>query len=122
MAPECRHIMPSGKKCGAAALKGGHFCYFHTRLHLIAKQETTVTDSIDIPVLEDRYAIQMAIAQVLRSLVNNSIDRPRASLLLYGLQLATQNVDHGKWAIPLRTVRAVTHTRDGDELAQDVDD
>jgi len=122
MVSECRHVMTSGKKCEAPALKGTPFCYFHTKLHRIAKQASDPTASIDIPVLEDRCAIQLAIAQVLKALVNGAIDRPRASLLLYGLQLASQNVDRRTWAIPIETVNAITRTRDGDELAQEVDD
>jgi hypothetical protein len=33
MYPECRHVRPSGESCRAAALKGNHWCYFHSRLH-----------------------------------------------------------------------------------------
>jgi hypothetical protein len=116
--PERRHVMTSGKKCEAPALKGTPLCYFHTRLHHIAKQPTTPTDSIEIPlVLDDRCAVQLAIAQVLKAIVNATIDRPRAALLLYGLQLASQNVDRETLAVPFRTVDSLTHTRDGDELA-----
>ena len=122
MVSECRHIMTSGKKCEAPALKGSPFCYFHTKLHRIAKQASDPTGPIDIPVLEDRCAIQLAIAQVLKALVNGAIDRPRASLLLYGLQIASQNVDRKPWAIPIGTVDAITRTRDGDEIARPDDD
>ena len=33
MHSECRHIMPSGKKCRGAALRGTPYCYFHNRLY-----------------------------------------------------------------------------------------
>ena len=33
---ECRHIMPSGAKCHAMALRAMPYCYFHTRLHRFA--------------------------------------------------------------------------------------
>jgi hypothetical protein len=33
MYPECRHVRPSGEGCRAAALQGGHWCYFHARMH-----------------------------------------------------------------------------------------
>jgi hypothetical protein len=119
MASDCRHIMPSGKQCHGYALRGGNFCYFHSRLHVAALKPT---DSIEIPVLEDRCAIQVTITRILRAIVNNTIDRPRASLLLYGLQLALQSVDRNSWAIPVGTVEALSHTSDGDELAADPDD
>jgi hypothetical protein len=110
--------MPSGGKCRAPALRGTHFCYFHTSLHRLDKQKSNPMGSIDIPVLEDRCAIQLSIAQVLRALVNSTIDQRRAALLLYGLQLASQNVDRSLSAIPFDSVEALTHTRDGVELAQ----
>jgi hypothetical protein len=122
MASNCRHVMPSGGECHGYALNGGPFCYFHTRLHQAAKKPPGVDDSIEIPFLEDRCAIQVAITQILRAIVNNTIDRPRASLLLYGVQLALQNVDRNNWAIPCGTIEAITQTSDGDELAADPDD
>jgi hypothetical protein len=79
-------------------------------------------DSIEIPLLEDRCAIQVTLSQVLRHIVNKTIDRPRASLLLYGLQLSLQSVDRSSWAIPIGTVKALHHTRDGEDLAVDPDD
>ncbi len=115
--PECRHVMTSGKKCEAPALKGEHFCYYHTRLHLAAKKQITPSDSIEIPVMEDRYSLQLVLAQVLKALVNNNIDRHRAGLLLYGLQIASQTVDRSRSSTSGRVVKSITRTRDGDDLA-----
>ncbi len=114
---ECRHVMTSGSKCEAPALKGGHFCYYHTRLHLDVKKQITPTDSIEIPVIEDHCTLQLVLAQVLKQLVSGNIDRQRAGLLLYGLQIAAQTVDRGGASIPLRVVKSITRTREGDELA-----
>jgi hypothetical protein len=113
--------MPSGKQCHGYALRGEDLCYFHRRQHLAAQKPASANDSIEIPLLEDRCAIQVTITQVLRAIVANTIDRPRASLLLYGLQLALQSVDRKSWAIPVGTVEALSHTSDGDELAVDPD-
>jgi hypothetical protein len=33
MYPQCRHVLPSSDRCHAAAIKGGHWCYYHARLH-----------------------------------------------------------------------------------------
>jgi hypothetical protein len=33
MYPQCRHVRPSSDRCRAAAVKGGHWCYYHARLH-----------------------------------------------------------------------------------------
>ncbi len=114
--PECRHVMTSGKKCEAPALKGEHFCYYHTRLHSAAKK-ITPSDSIEIPVIEDRCSLQLVLAQVLKALVNGNIDRHRAGLLLYGLQIASQTVDRGRVSSLGKVVKSITRTRDGDDLA-----
>ena len=102
--------MTSGKKCEAPALKGEHFCYYHTRLHIAAKK-ITPSDSIEIPVIEDRCSLQLVLALVLKALVNNNIDRHRAGLLLYGLQIASQTVDRGRVSSLGKVVKSITRTR-----------
>jgi hypothetical protein len=113
---ECRHVMTSGKKCEAPALKGEHYCYYHTRLHIAANKKISPQDSIEIPVIEDRYSLQLVLAQVLKHLVNNNIDRQRAGLLLYGLQIASQTLDRRDTSPDRHSVKSVTRTRDGDDL------
>jgi hypothetical protein len=114
--------MPGGGQCHGYAIQGGNLCYFHRRQRIAAQKPVSMMDSIEIPLLEDRCAIQVTITQVLRHIVNKTIDRPRASLLLYGLQLSLQSVDRSSWAIPIGTVKALSQTSDGDELAVDPDD
>jgi hypothetical protein len=46
----------------------------------------------DLPLPEDRVAIQLSIGEVLRRIANNEIDSKRAGLLLYGLQIASLNL------------------------------
>ncbi len=122
MNPKCRHIMPSGKQCRAYSLRDEPFCYFHSRLHRAAKQKVSLIDSLDIPLLEDRCAVQLTITRVLRALVNKTIDRHSASTLLYGLQLALQSVDRSSWAIGFDTVEGLSETPDGDVIASDPDE
>jgi hypothetical protein len=33
MYPQCRHVRTDSNRCHAAAIKGGHWCFFHARLH-----------------------------------------------------------------------------------------
>src|ERR1700722_6648208 len=122
MASHCRHIMPGGGQCHGYSLRGGDLCYFHDRWHFAAQKPVSLMDSIEIPLLEDRCAIQVTITQILRAVVNKSIDRARATTLLYGLQLSLQSVDRSRLAIPIGTVEAFTETSDGEELAGDDDD
>lgn len=117
MPEECRHILPSGKKCEANALKGTPLCYFHTNVRRLVKRRPGTMDSIEIPVLEDRCAIQLTIAQVLKHLVNQTIDNQRAAILLRGLQLASRNVGSEGVADAFPTVKDLSRTEEGDELA-----
>jgi hypothetical protein len=122
MASHCRHIMPGGGRCRGYSLQGGDLCYFHNRQRIAAMKPARFDDSIEIPLLEDRCAIQVTITNVLRAVINKSIDRARASTLLYGLQLSLQSVDRSSLAIPIGTVEAISQTSDGEELADDPDD
>ncbi len=122
MKPHCRHIMPSGGQCHAYALRDEPFCFFHARLHRAAKQPDSLIDSFDIPLLEDRCAVQLTITRVLRALVKKTIDRQSASTLLYGLQLALQSVDRSDWAIGFNTVEGLSQTPDGDVIASEPDE
>lgn len=87
-APRCRFIKMDGESCGAFALKNNRFCYFHLRTSDGRKRKRR-TKALSIPVLEDDLAVKMTVTQICRGLANESIDTKRASVLLYGLQVAT---------------------------------
>ena len=115
---ECRHIMPNGKKCRAAALRNMPYCYFHTRVHELTRSKSKPKNQpLELPVLEDRSAIQLALAQILDALATARIDHKRAGLLLYGLQIASQNISGSASILSDETVQSLTRTRDGRELA-----
>jgi len=103
------------------ALRGKPYCYFHTRLHRFAAAPSAgPMDSIKIPVLEDRSAIQIAIAQVLDALCSSRLDPKRAYLLLYAIQIASKNVERTFDIIPSSTEEDVTQTDTGDDLGEQV--
>ena len=95
--PRCRFIRANGTKCGSPAVKGGRMCYFHSRTEgtqkrkgkAIAAVEGFHAPVLELPVLEDDLAIQMAVTNVCRQLASEPLDTKRASLLLYGLQVAS---------------------------------
>jgi hypothetical protein len=93
------------------------YCYFHTRLHRLNSKPSTPFDSVELPVLEDRSAIQLALSQVLSALGSSRLDTKRAGLFLYGLQIASQNVDRSSDAVPQDTVEVLSSDSDGQELA-----
>jgi hypothetical protein len=92
---QCRHIFTDGHRCGSPCLRGEDLCYYHhtTRkpaLHPRARRSRRST--FEIPLPEDRSAIQHTIGQVLQRIAANDIDPRRAGLLLYGLQIASLNL------------------------------
>jgi hypothetical protein len=117
MYPECRHIMPSGAKCHALALGGKSYCYYHTRLHTFAtRPDPSPLDNLKIPVLEDRSAIQLALAHVLDALGSSRLDAKRAGLYLYALQIALQSVQQPSTIHPRSVVPSMTVSPAGEEL------
>jgi hypothetical protein len=126
--PLCRHIKTNGLQCHAPALTGGQWCYFHNRLHarhanFRATDETrayfTHGRDLELCVLEDRESVQLAISVVVNARATNRIDPKRATVLLYGLQLASSNAARLNNAPGTpEVVRAVESSPTGLDLAE----
>lgn len=140
----CRHIKTNGERCGSPALRDHAFCYFHRTLtarhpHRPAPDPTpTIIHPLDptrelqlaavnqsnlnLPPLEDRESIQLAASMIVGALASNSLDTKRASILLYGLQVASANARTLNHHPSLDYVVTETIlTPDGDEIAPDED-
>ena len=91
---QCRHIFTDGHRCGSKALRAEEFCYYHHTTRKPALRQTTSPNcaTFEVPFPEDRPSVQVAIGEVLRRLTSNTIDRKRAGLILYALQIASQNL------------------------------
>lgn len=114
----CRHIKTNGERCASPSLSTGAFCYFHTDsekrhkrmrprpdtvqtvLHPMTLQDGAQRNPIlaqpvplafELPVLEDRHSIQLALSLLIAAVARNEVDSRRAALLLYGLQIASAN-------------------------------
>jgi hypothetical protein len=93
---QCRHLFTDGRQCGSPSLRHEHFCYYHhttrvpaprpTRAHQIASGEFL------LPMPENRAAIQHALGEVLRRVAAMQIEYKTASLLFYGLSIASANL------------------------------
>jgi hypothetical protein len=90
MPNECRHILTSGHKCKAAALRGQAYCYYHTPARRSAASRFTRKEPLKFPSLKDTAGVQSGLNQVLRSLATRRIDPRHAGLYLHGLQLAAR--------------------------------
>lgn len=146
----CRHIRVNGERCGAVALVDQPFCYYHVELerrhrhfsklraaepailHPMFLQDGSQRNPIfaeqppqlDLPPLEDRHSIQVALSLIITALAEDRIDPKRAALLFYGLQVASSNA-HLLNPIPKRALGKVTKTildeSTGDLIAPDED-
>ncbi len=122
---ECRHIKSNGCKCEAAALRGMPYCYFHVRLHRTLRNHKAESASasaalpnavLDLPAVEDRTAIQLALTQVLQGMGSRRIDPRFGTQLLYGLQIAAQLIDPPRTIKDSEYVQELTTSEEGDEL------
>ncbi len=92
---QCRHIFTDGHRCGSPCLRHEELCYYHhtTRRPIDdPAQRRGRQAQFDLPLPEDRGAIQCAIGEVILRIARNQIDPKRAGLLLYGLQIASINL------------------------------
>jgi hypothetical protein len=113
----CRHIKANGERCGSLALLNQPFCYYHVELErrhrrCDTRRDTTLTilhpmtlqdgsqrdptfaeqlPQLDLPQLEDRHSIQIALSMIITAVAEDRIDPKRAALLFYGLQVASMN-------------------------------
>ena len=113
----CRHIKTNGKRCQSPALGELAYCYFHARTHTMATTNYTVFDDLKLPLLEDSASIQVAISRVMNAFVSARIDARRTGLLLYAIQIASQNIDRDSDRENSEIVHSMTVTGEGDELA-----
>lgn len=104
---ECRHIMPRGVKCRAAALRDRPYCYFHEKLHDYTRDGLRDDKgAFCLPSLEDACGIQMALMQIMGSMANGRLGSRRGARLLYGLQMAVQALDRVSATPPQEIVQA----------------
>jgi hypothetical protein len=119
---QCRHIFTDGHRCGSRALRKEYFCFYHHgsrravgRPGSSLPQLLNADAAFDLPMPEDRAAVQQAIGEVIRRIAHKSIDGRRAGLLLRALQIAAANLPR-----PEKTAQpAITADKTVDEIVDD---
>ncbi len=98
MIRHCEHVKANGHFCGSPAMRGRNYCFFHIidigrrlRLQRYAAHGLQAPP-IELPLLEDAASIQLALMQVTDALLNGTLDRKTAGLVLYSLQTASSNL------------------------------
>jgi hypothetical protein len=131
-ARECRHIKTNGNQCRGVALRGKPLCYFHDRMQLrehrlhtqpalvLAGDASPAPIALELPLLEDADAVQVALSLVACAIAANQIEHRRAGVLLYALQIASMNLRSTELTYDLqKAVTSVALSDDGDDLAAD---
>ncbi|HSY13556.1 MAG TPA: hypothetical protein VK976_15295 [Verrucomicrobiae bacterium] len=100
----CQHVKENGIFCGSPSMKGRDYCYYHVRtlarrLAMAKARSERKPWRLDLPPLEDMYAVQAAITNVLEALAAATLDPKRGGLILYGLQQAANNVRLPAWGV-----------------------
>jgi hypothetical protein len=96
--PQCRHVKLDGNRCAQPALRRKEFCRFHFNLYEPPSEPGQPL--YRLPILEDSGAVQVAIMQVISQLMRQPIDKNNAGLILYGLQLASNNLSRFRELYP----------------------
>jgi hypothetical protein len=110
------HRRPDGRFAALPAPSEKHIETIDYGSYPVAHPATSENTPLDLPPLEDTASIQLALIDVLQALAANQLEPKRAGLLLYGLQVASANVQ--KMRIPISgSVRSVTFTENGTPLA-----
>jgi hypothetical protein len=110
------HRRPDGRFAALPAPSEKHIETIDYGSYPVAHPGTSENTPLDLPPLEDTASIQLALMDVLQALAANQLEPKRAGLLLYGLQVASANVQ--KMHITISgSVRSVTFTENGTPLA-----
>jgi len=122
MYQECRHIKPNGSKCPSPAMKERPYCYYHLRVHKLTLGASSPgipyeQQDLEIPYLEDRGAVQIALSEVVSALAQRRIEFKRAALMIYALQVASSNAKTPADLVAVEQVRDASENEHGEQLA-----
>jgi len=83
----CEHIKDNGIRCGSPAIRGRHFCYFHSRAHHPVGRfghrnyRSPVADTVE--------SLQVAMTHVMQALSTGDVPPKQANSMLFAINLAT---------------------------------
>jgi hypothetical protein len=121
----CRHIKANGLRCESPALSEEYWCFFHHRLltrhrNIRAIKSDSPQPNLQLPPLEDRESIQLALSLIFEAIASGVLAEKRATVLLRVIAIASRNVIGAEiqpWDID-GLVRSYMPTLDGLALAQ----
>jgi hypothetical protein len=114
----CRHIKSDGIRCQSPAMRRSDFCYFHAKLHTSARG--ALRRKLKFAAIEDTAGIRTAVVQTINALLSKNIDARQAGLILYGMQIVARKVTDNDRHMRRDTVRDISRSKQGDELAPEL--
>ena len=95
--PTCHHVHANGALCKSPPLRDREYCHFHLdqigrQLRAARARARQQKASLRSPLLEDPFAIHVAIMQLNDAVRHDEIDVPRGRLLLSILRFAERNL------------------------------
>ena len=120
----CRHILPGGRLCDQASVRGTLFCRHHSTVKAAIAREQAAPDPevkhtpIAFVYPEDRAAIQLNLFLVIQALNDRRIDNRTANTMNRLLHSCEQNLRAGALAEATRetTAQQVVTLPNGDEV------
>jgi len=96
----CTHLHDHGGTCHSVAVRGQRYCPFHLRyrarqLRMAQFRARGQRFDLRLPPLEDMFAVQSALNQLVEAVAADMLDLKRAHFLLKAVRSAAQNL---KWA------------------------
>jgi hypothetical protein len=90
-ASSCRHVKEDGAHCGSPALRDRKYCYYHLkqrgrRLRRARALRDDVPYRLEIPALDNIYAVRAALTEIAQALGSGQLDARTAGKLLYAIQ------------------------------------
>jgi len=89
-APRCQFVKVNGKGCGSPAVNGKTLCYYHAEAE--ARRAAEEARKLELPSLEDKLSVQLALVRVCNNLVEKSIDEKTGRAIISALRLAHRNL------------------------------
>jgi hypothetical protein len=95
----CKHTHDNGHQCASVAARGRDYCAYHLhhRARLLRMAQVRARNErfdLRLPPLEDMFAVQSALNQLVEAVAADMLDLKRADFLLKAVRSAAQNL---KW-------------------------
>ena len=90
MSEKCTHTLESGSTCKSPAVRGTSLCFHHTPHENLKRKRPCEYEPFELPPLNNKNSVMVAISEVLRRLALRRIKRSEAVTLIYGLNIVAR--------------------------------